>query len=294
VAVSIIPQAYFVERIGGRRVTVEVLVGPGQSPHAFEPTPRQVTALGQADVYFTIGIDFERSLLPRVEKMFKNVQIVDTQAGIKLRSYTRAEAEAGEHGESGHGPADSGPSHDTGGEHQHHDRDHDHAAGAPDPHTWLNPRLVKIQARTICDTLARLDPGRADEYRGNLAAFQAELDQVRDEIAAVLDPLKGREVFVFHPAFGYFLEEFGLKQVPVEIAGKEPTARQLAQLIDRAKAAGVKVIFVQPQFPTKSAEAVARAIDGVVVPLDDLSPDYFANLRDIAAKIKAKFGAARP
>lgn len=282
VAVSILPQAYFVERLGGERVRVTVLVGPGQSPHAYEPTPKQVAELAAARAYFTIGVEFERGLLPRLRSSFPKLRVVDTQAGVPLRTMTAAEAEA----ECDHG------------------HDHDHGAhahqGTPDPHIWLSPRLVKIQAATMASTLIDLDPPGTEVYRRNLAAFQADLDRLHDRLAAALGHLKGREVFVFHPAFGYFLDEFGLKQVPVEIEGKEPTARQLAAVIERAKAAGIRVIFVQPQFSRKSAAAVAEAIGGVVVPLDPLARDFTGNLQDMAAKIQAKFappaaeGGARP
>jgi zinc transport system substrate-binding protein len=265
VAVSILPQAWFVERIGGECVTVDVLVGPGQSPHAFEPSPRQMTALADARAYVRIGIDFEQSLVPRLERMFPNLRIVDQRTGVPLR------------------PVDAACDHD-----HEHEQGHDHADahGAPDPHIWLSPPLAKTQAQTIADALVALDPARAATYRANLAALHADLDRVHAELAAALAPLKGRELFVFHPAFGYFADAYGLKQVPVEVGGKEPTPRQLAQLIERARSAGVQVIFVQPQFPQKSAAAVARAINGAVVPMDDLARDYLANLSDMAAKIK--------
>jgi len=269
VAVSILPQAHFVERVGGERVRVIVLVGPGQSPHAYEPTPKQVAELAGARAYFTIGVEFERGILPRLRSSFPKLRIVDTRAGVPLRTMTGAETSA----ECDHG-------HDHG----HHDHQ-----GTPDPHIWLSPRLVRIQAQTIADALADLDPPGAETYRRNLAAFQADMDRLHDRLETALAGLKGREVFVFHPAFGYFLDEFGLRQIPVEIEGKEPTARQLATVIERAKAAGVRVIFVQPQFSRKSAEAVAEAIGGVVVPLDPLARDFTANLEDIAAKIQAKF-----
>lgn len=274
VAVSILPQAHFVERVGGDRVRVAVLVGPGQSPHAYEPTPKQVAELVGARAYFTIGVEFERGLLPRLRSSFPKLRVVDTRAGVPLRTMTGAEAAA---------------ECDHGRDHGHHDH-HDHQA-TPDPHIWLSPRLVKIQAQTICDALADLDPAGAETYRRNLAAFQTDLDRLHDRLEAALAGLKGREVFVFHPAFGYFLDEFGLKQVPVEIEGKEPTARQLAAVIERAKATGIQVIFVQPQFSRKSAEAVAEAIGGVVVPLDPLAREFTANLEEMAAKIRAKFAA---
>ena len=272
VVVSILPQAYFVERVGGERVDVEVLVGPGQSPHAYDLTPKQLEGLSRAKVYFRVGIDFEEALVPRIQRLFKDLNVVDQRAGVPLRTMTAAEITAEEE-HAGHGEP-------HGAEPQAH-------AGRPDPHIWLNPLLVKTQARTICDALVKLDPPHASDYQRNLAGFEADLDRVHAEIAKTLAPLKGRELFVFHPAFGYFADAYGLKQVPVEIEGKEPTAKQLAELIARAKADQVKVVFVQPQFSQKSAEAVAQAIGGAVVPIDDLSRDYLKNLEDIAAKIKA-------
>ncbi len=267
VAVSILPQQYFVERVGGAHVDVMVLVGPGQSPHAYEPTPREMARLSEAKVYFRMGVEFEASIVPRVERMFPQMKMVDLRKNVPLRMMETRCTHGHDHGEHGQG----------------------HVHEVKDPHIWLSPRLVKIQARTICETLCELDPVRAGTYRENLKAFHADLDKVHDEIAAALKPLRGKEVFVFHPAYGYFLDEFGLEQVPVEVEGKEPTGRQLAHVIERAQEAGVKVIFVQPQFSKKSAEAVAEAIDGVVVPLDPLAKAYLENLREIKDRIKAKF-----
>jgi len=257
-----------VERVGGERVDVEVLVGPGQSPHAYDLTPKQLEGLSRAKVYFRVGVDFEEALVPRIQRLFKNLNVVDLRAGVPLRTLTAEELTAEEVHEA-HG-------HEPGAE-----------SGRPDPHIWLNPLLVKTQARTICDALVKLDPQHSADYRKNLAGFEADLDRVHAEIAKALAPLKGREMFVFHPAFGYFADAYGLKQVPVEIEGKEPTAKELTDLIARAKADHVKVIFVQPQFSRKSAEAIAQAIGGAVVPIDDLARDYLKNLEDIAAKIKA-------
>lgn len=270
VKASILPIATFVERVGGGWVDVQVLVGPGQSPHTYAPTPRQVEKLSESKAFFRVGVDFEKAFVERVASNYPNVRIVDLRAGIAMRSMSSGEATS----------------------HAHHgDADHEcrHEAGEPDPHTWLSPRNARIQAATIARVLSEIDPQRAEEFNRNLEKFTAELDAVHAEIAAALAPLKGREVFVYHPAFGYFLDEYGLKQSPVEIEGKEPSARQLAELIDRAKAANVKVIFVQPQFSVRSAQAIADAIDGAVVPMDDLAPDYVANLREMARKIQEKF-----
>ena len=274
--VSILPVAYFVERVGGPNVEVSVLVGPGQDPHTFEPTPKLMTKLANARVLFKMGFPFEETLIKKVGSSFKNVEVVDLQQGIKLRAMTEEETEA-EEAEHGHGKAE----------------EHGHEAGDMDQHTWLDPQLAKIQAKTIADTLIRIDPGHKDQYEKDLKDFQADLDAVHGQLTKALGPLKGKSFFVFHPAYGYFGDAYGLKQIPVQIGGKEPTAKQLARLIDLAKEDGVKVIFVQPQFSKKSAEALSKAIGGAVVPLDDLAPDYFKNLQDMAANLDSALSSQK-
>jgi zinc transport system substrate-binding protein len=259
-------------------VDVEVLVAPGQSPHSYEPTPRQAAAIAQAKVYFRIGVPFEDVLVPKIQQPNPNLQVVDLREGITLRELTESEAlEAHEnvHGEPG-ARAEAQRVHE-----------HEHAAGAPDPHTWLDPKNARIQARTICAALCRVDPARAAEFRQNLAELESNLDQLDRKIADALAPLKSREFFVFHPAFGYFADAYGLRQVPVEIEGKEPDMKSIRELIRRAKQSGVRVIFVQPQFSARAAEMVAREIGGTVVPLDDLAYDYIRNLESMARKVQS-------
>jgi len=280
VFVSLVPIAYFVERVGGPDVEVGVLVGPGQDPHTFEPTPRLISKLADARILFKMGFPFEETLIKKLESTFKKLEVVDLQQGIRLRAMTEEDSES-EEAEHGHGKGDE-QEHGHGAleEHEHH-----HEAGDMDQHTWLDPQLAKIQARTIADTLIRIDPGHKDQYEKNLKDFQTDLDAVHEQLTKALAPVKGKSFFVFHPAYGYFGDAYGLKQIPVQIAGKEPTAKQLARLIDSAKKQGVKVIFVQPQFSKKSADALAKAIGGAVIPLDDLAPDYLKNLQEMAAKL---------
>jgi len=150
----------------------------------------------------------------------------------------------------------------------------------------MNPKLVKIQARNIQMALQQLDSLHRQEYEANLKAFLADLDRVDARISRSLAPFRGERMYVYHPAFGYFAEAYGLKQIPIEIEGKEPSARQLADLIDRAKRDKVKVMFVQPQFSRKGAEIIAKAIGGVVVPINPLAPDYLENMEKIAIEVE--------
>ncbi len=254
--VSIGPQRYLVQSIAGSRIRVEVLVQSGQDPHTFEPTPKQMTQLSRGQLYFRIGVAFERSLIPRIRSSNPQLKIIDTQAGIELR-----EIEEGNH---------EGEDHDEHG---------------LDPHTWLSPLLAKRQAQIIRDALIEADPGGREEYEAGYRNLAAELGSLHEEIAAALAPFRGEEIFVYHPAYGHFTDEYGLRQVAVETGGSEPSAQQLARLIERARESQVRIVFVQPQFSRTGAEAVAEAIGGVVVPLDPLAEDYVENLREMARKI---------
>lgn len=249
--VSILPQAYFVERIGVPYTKVEVLVGPGHSPATYEPTPQQMTKLGKAHVYFRVGTPFERGFIEKISRTFKNLMIVDTRENVPLLYFRN-----------------------SGG------------AEVADPHIWLDPVRVKIQAETICKALIHIDPEHEKTYRHNLSQFLRDLDAIDTKIRSLLAPLRGSKIYVFHPAFGYFCHSYGLDQVAVEIEGKEPSPKQLSHLITQAKKDGVRVIFVQPQFSTKDAEAVARAINGAVVPINPLSREYLKNLENMSTIIR--------
>ncbi len=267
--VSVAPQAAFVERVGGPHVAVEVLVAPGQSPHAFEPTPKQMASLAGSDVYFAIGLPFEARLLPRITALDGGLLVVDTAADVERRSIDGAAPP------------------------REHDGAHDEARdGLDDPHVWLDPGNVALIARSIAHALAEIDPPRARDYEANLEDFLRELADLDAELTKALAPLEGRPLYVFHPAFGYFADAYGLEQVAVETGGREPSARELAELIERASADGARVVFVQPQFSTRSAEAIADEIGGVVVPLDPLAADYVENLRAMAASVRRALDVA--
>ena len=261
VGVTIPPQADFVRRVGGQHVRVTILVQPGGNPHTYEPTPQQVTELARVDVFFTIGVPFEKALLSRIEAVNPTMRVVDTGKGITLRSMSadelRAEAE--------------------------HEQEHEHEGeGNMDPHTWLDPRNVKVMAKSIADALAGVDSAHQDEYAANLAKFQAELDELDAYIRARCKDLTSHDFMVYHPAFGYFAQAYGLRQVPIELEGKEPSAQTLASTIDFARSHGIKVVFVQRQFSLRASQAVAEAIGGRVVPMDDLAESYIPNMKAMA------------
>lgn len=272
VAVSILPQSYFVERIAGDTVRSLVIVGPGQNHHTYEPTPRQLADLARASAWFTVGLEFEHALEPKLLGQSAALKIVDTSVEVSFRTIEAHDHEEEHEGEE---PEEGEP------EEEHHEEDE-----GLDPHIWLGRDSVKAQARAIRDALAGLYPANAALYGRNYEAFAAEIDSLFDDLARDLTPLRGKPVFVFHPAFGYFLDEFGIIQEAVETGGKEPTQKALAELIAKAKEEGAKVIFVQAQFPTNAAATVAQAIGGEVLQIDPLAADWSDNLRRIAEALR--------
>ncbi len=279
--VSIPPQKYHVERIGGDRVAVSVLAEPGDDPHTFAPKPQQMVSLAKADVYFAIGIGIEQAWLKKIKAVNPKMQIVHTDRGIQkipMTAYPRHGDNATHQPKT---PPGSGQGQNTGTGKQHH-------PGWLDPHIWLSPPLVMIQARHILNALVSIDPAQGAVYAANYKDFLAELVDLDLELMDIFSKGGKRHQFiVFHPAWGYFAHAYGLEQVPIEFEGKDPKPAQLVSLIDYAKKHRIKVIFVQPQFSTKSAQIVAREIGGQVARADPLALDWADNIRRQAAIFKS-------
>lgn len=271
---SVVPIQIFVEKIGGQHVDSRVMVRPGFNPHTYDPTPQQISALAGAALYVSTGVPFEEAWMGRIRSANPEMPVLDTRDGIALR-----EMEEHDHDAHGHEAEHDGkPA--NGHEHDAHDDDHrDHEE--QDPHVWVSPPLARHMVGRIRDQLAELAPEHAADFARNHDAFVAELDALDAELRKLLDPLPNRRFMVFHPAWGYFADNYGLTQVPIEHEGKEPGARALVALIDQAKRQGIRVVFVQPQFDKRSAAQVARAIDGAVVAVDPLAADYVDNLRRV-------------
>lgn len=279
--VSVLPLQTFVDKVGGDRVETRVMVLPGQSPATYEPTPKQIAALADADLYVRVGVPFEDAWMKRIRSANPDMPVLDLRDGLELRPM---EAHAHDDG-SIHGGGD--------------DREHREAGAGEgnerrvmDAHVWTSPPLVRQMTLAIRDTLARLDAAGADAYAADQAAFDAELAALDRELTDLLAPLQRRSFLVYHPAWGYFADAYDLVQVPIEHEGKAPGARRLASLIEQARAADTRVVFVQPQFDKRAAERVAMAIGGRVEAVDPLAADYADNLRHVARLIAGANGGA--
>jgi zinc transport system substrate-binding protein len=259
--VSIEPQKYFVQKIGGDFIAVTVMVLPGASPHTYEPKPRQMVDLEKAVLYFAIGVPFEDVWLKRFQSANAKMTIVHTEEGVKKIEMKDDHCEAD----------------------RHHEKDNHVVA---DPHIWLSPALVMIQAGNILDALVRADPEHKAVYEANHKAFVRELTDLDLKIRDIFSGKGGGRFMVHHPSWGYFARSYGLEQIPVEIEGKEPRAKDLQHLIINARKMGVKAIFVQPQFSAKSARTIAEASGCKVVFADPLASAWSENLLRVAEEFR--------
>lgn len=278
VAVSVPPHAWLVQQVASNLPNVEVItvVPPGASPATYQPTDIQVSQLSKARLLFAAGVPFEQGAWAQALSNIKSLRTIDLRTGIELRDMES------------HSHDDHADSADDG----HDEHDHNDELLGKDPHTWLAPSNLRVQADAIARALAELDPANADAYQQNALAVASELVTLDTDLVELLRPYRDRSFFVFHPAWGYFADAYGLNQIAIEIEGKNPTDRELTELQRMATETGTKTIFVQPQIAGFAAEAVATTIGGSVKRIDPLEPNVLDNLRAVANAIIASFDEA--
>lgn len=271
VSTALPPFGWLVREVGGAAVEVTVLLRPGEHPHTYDPQPRHLTAAAHARLFLSSGLPFENQLWQRLSPAERpnKPRLVDLRQNLVLLPMNGRDC-------------DHAASED---EHAAHS-DHHHEEGL-DPHFWMDPLRMAICAETVARALGECQPAEAAAFRARAATVAAGLRTLHDRLEKKLAPHRGRVVYVYHPAFAYFCEAFGLRQQSVEQSGREPMPRHLRELAQEARRDGVAVIFTQPQFATAGAESVARAIDGKVVMWDDLAVNYPQNLESMAEALGA-------
>ena len=272
VFVSIGPQLESVRRLGGEAVDVRALLPAGANPETYSPGVRVMSALARADLYISIGVPFEDTIVAKIRASFPNLRIIDGRKGMSFR---RMEGGGHHHHQANEGDHDR--VYDEG--------DHDDGHVEDDPHVWLGVENMKCHARTVADALGELLPDEKTAVDARASAYLHELDRLDAELKATLAGLRWTEAVVFHPAFGYFLDEYGIRQKAVELDGKEPGAKYLGHVIREARRDGVRAVFVQPQFNAKAAEVISKEIGGKVLSFDPLPMDYSDGLRRLAAAL---------
>ena len=258
VFVSILPQKYFVERIGGRHVNISVMVGVGQSPATYEPSPRQMALLSESQLYFRMGVPFENVWIDVIKELNTNLKLIECCTEL-VNIITE-----------GH----------------HHDVDHQIGKeNAKDPHVWTSPENAKVIALKVKNALVDSQPLYKLEFESNYIRLIEDLNELDKDIKSRLGQLNNRYIIVSHPSWGYYAEAYNLIQLPIELDGKEVRAKSLAKLIQFARSKNIKRIFTQKQFNKDAAKIIAREINAELIELNPLAEDYIANLHYVTDAI---------
>jgi zinc transport system substrate-binding protein len=272
ISVSIAPQKYFLEKIAKDKFDINVMVKAGSSPHTYEPKTSQMKSLSNSKIYFYTGIEFEKAWLDKFKKSAPNTIFVDSSAGIQRIAMAEHSHEE-----------ESKATNHKDEKHNEHEDEHDHEG--LDPHVWLDPILVKIQAKNIYEALVSIDELNKEFYTKNYEEFLKELDSLDVKIEEILKPYEHKAFMVFHPSWGYFAKRYDLEQISIEVQGKEPKPNELVELVKDAKKHNIKIIFVSPQFSQKSAKTIAQNIGGNVVAIDSLGENWEIDLLKAANEI---------
>ncbi|MBQ2790863.1 MAG: zinc ABC transporter substrate-binding protein [Thermoguttaceae bacterium] len=265
VLVAVDPLAYLVERVGGDRVAVSTLTPTGKDPESFSPTPSDLAALASTRLFFRVGLAVEERFAKNVAAIAPNSRDVNLCENIELL------------------PNACGHSHD------HSEEAHSCSSSELDPHVWTSPAIARLLVKQTTVALCDASPENAEFFQANAATLDAELDALQTETRQRLAPFQGRTFVVFHPAYGYFANEFQLTQRAVESQGKAPRPRELAELIETARGDGVRATIVQPEFDRAAAKIVADEIGAELIVHSPLEKDYFVNVRSLTDALERSF-----
>lgn len=264
VTVSIIPQKFFVNKIAGNWLSVNVMIPPGSSPATYDPTPQQMKSLSKSQAYFRIGhISFEKSWMSKLTSINSNMKVIDTSEGVELITEENFEDKHSNH------------------------KGHNHTHTGYNPHIWLSPDLVKKQANNIFHALKELYPEHEQTMKINFDKFLLQCDSVKIELDKQLKNSDGTGFIVYHPVWSYMARDYNLHEIAIEHNEKEPTANRIKQIIDFANESNIRVVFVQKEFSNTQAKTIANEINGKVIILNPLNYNWFNTMKEFAEVFSA-------
>ncbi len=278
IVVSILPQKSFVEAVVGDLADVTVLIPPGASPSNYQPSPKEMTSLSDAEVYFTIGVATETvNILPNIAESIETLSIVslaDAVDAVYPARYFEDEA----HGEDDH---DSENEDEEDHEEEHEEEEHAHEGR--DPHIWMSPKRVVVMIETIRDTMIQLDPDNKAIYEANAASYTEELRTLDETLTENLSGHEGDKFIIMHPSLGYFADDYYLEMVAIEEDGKEASVSHLQYVIDYGVANDIHVVLYQQEFDSTQAETIAEELDGEALAFEPLAEDYLNNMKVLSS-----------
>jgi zinc transport system substrate-binding protein len=262
ITVSIAPIGYFVREIAGDDFSVNTMVLPGANPHIYEPYPEQISKLRKSVAYISNGfLGFEMTWLNRFYEM--NRSMVKLSLGDKIDLIASEDMHEG-----------------------------DHAEGA-DPHYWVSPKCAMTMASSVKDLLCKLNPSGEQKYKSNYSGLLLKISELDKKAKSLFSEFSGEAFMIYHPNLAYLARDYGLEEIPVEFEGKEPPPSRLKELIDLARAKNIRTIFVQKEYDSRNAKAIAGEIGAKIVVIDPLSENWLKATMDIITALNNSFVESR-
>jgi zinc transport system substrate-binding protein len=268
IAVSIFPLYDITRRIAGDRLDVLLVLPPGKSEHGYDPTPKEIARLEGAKLGIAVGLDMD-GWVENIIKSAGGTKVV--RIGDKVKTLP-IDVEPIDEAESHEGEKHEGEEHE-GEEHVEHEdhEEHAHQLGAPDPHFWLDPDRMVGVVDTIAAELAAVDPAGKDTFTKNADTLKTSLRALDASIAARSKAWSKHTIVTFHGSMAYFAKRYGVRIAAVvePVAGKEPTAAYIAEVIHAIELGKAAALFTEPQLDRGPGETIAREAG---IPLGVLDP----------------------
>jgi zinc transport system substrate-binding protein len=257
VSASILPLEYFIDRLTGGNLDVNVMVPPGSSHATYSPTTAQFKKLSDSGIYFRIGhLGYEQAWIGRLQEINPDMRVVNLSEGLEL-----IRGEEIDHG------------------------DHVHEGGI-DPHIWMSPAVMLNMLPTIKNAIIEVYPSMAEEVSMNYEALYNDIARLDAEMKVLTASLTHRRFMIFHPALSYMARDYGLEQIAVERGGKEPSPAMLSHIIREARQHEIPVIFIQQEFDLRSAQLISQETEAALVQINPLDYEWQQSMEELMQVLK--------
>ncbi len=252
VSVSISPLEYFVDRLTGNNLEVNVMLPPGVGHGSYSPSPGQFERLSDSGIYFRVGyLGYERAFIGRLKELNPSMKEVNLSEGVELIR---------------------GPEIDHG--------DHVHEGGI-DPHIWMSPSVMLSLLPKISGSIIEVYPHLQETVEENYSELASEIEAIHRDFERLGQELPRRSFMIFHPALTYLARDYGFEQIAMEHDGKEPSPRHLGRLVKTARDESIPVIFIQQEYDVRSAQLISQETGAAVVPINPLSYDWMESMHEL-------------
>ena len=252
VTVTIPPYQYFVDKIAGDKVDVNVMVSNGNNPETYEPNAQQMMELSNSALYLKVGsIGFEQTWIKKLQDNAPDMKVIDTSVGIKSAQ--------------------------TPG-------------GNIDPHVWMSCKNARIISSNMLKALCELEPKHKTFFQKNYQQLLSSIDRQDSIIRKSFkdNPEMVRKFVIYHPILTYFARDYQLEQLAIEEEGREPSAAQLKSLIERARKQKIRYCLIQAEFANRNTTTFIKESQTKAMDINPLQADWANAMKEVSLAVQGK------